>query len=235
MTESMGFITDDVQCDLNPDPYTNNQDAWVFSAKDCSNYQPTIPQAPTGPDTLCHTTDSTSVYTLAPAAGAWGYSWQLQPEEAGTLAQDSLTSTISWNTGYQGEVQISAASYNDCGQSAFSEVKTTFVYTCVGVEENAANGFGLRVYPNPANDFVTFEIPGTSPSPLGRPGWLSGGVGSNPTTITIYNHTGQLVEKLELNASRTNWHVGNLPRGLYFYRAEQDGKTVMGKLVLRGE
>jgi len=74
------------------------------------------------------------------------------------------------------------------------------------------------VYPNPANDFVTFET-----------------TGNKPTLIIVYNHTGQLVEMLELNASRTNWHVGNLPPGLYFYRAEQDGKTVMGKLVLRGE
>jgi len=131
--------------------------AWLFNLKNCSNYQPTTPQSPTGPDTLCHTTDTTSVYTLAPAAGAWGYTWQLHPEEAGTLAQDSLTATINWNTGYQGEVQISASSYNDCGQSAFSEVKTTFVYTCVGVEEYAAGGFGLRVYPNPAKEWVTFN------------------------------------------------------------------------------
>ncbi|MBU2556076.1 MAG: T9SS type A sorting domain-containing protein, partial [Bacteroidetes bacterium] len=146
------------------------------------------------------------------------YTWQLQPTEAGTLAQDSLTATITWNTGYQGEVLISAASYNDCGESAYSEVKTTFVYTCVGVEEYAVNGFGLRVYPNPAKEWVTFETNS-----------------NKPATIFVYNHTGQLVEKLELNNLSTNWNVGNLPRGLYFYRAEQDGKTVVGKLVLSGE
>ncbi len=205
----------DVQCNLHG---KYNEDFWLFNLKDCSNYQPATPQAPTGPDTLCHTTDSTSAYTLAPTTGAWGYTWQLQPEEAGTLAQDSLTATITWNTGYQGEVDISAASYNDCGESAYSEVKTTFVYTCVGVEENTANGFGLRVYPNPANEWVTFET-----------------TGNKHTTLIIYNHTGQLIEKLELRDSRTSWNAGVLPRGLYFYRAEQDGKTVVGKLVLSGE
>jgi len=212
-SENDSLVRGDVQCEGHGD-----YDFWLFNLKDCSNYQPTTPEPPTGPDTLCHTNDSTSVYTLAPAAGAWGYTWQLHPEEAGTLAQGSLTATISWNTGYQGEVQISAASYNDCGESAFSEVKTTFVYTCVGVEENMANGFGLRVYPNPAKEWVTFET-----------------TGNKPTLIIVYNHTGQLVEKLELNNLSTNWNVGNLPRGLYFYRAEQDGKTVVGKLVLRGE
>ena len=174
--------------------------------------------SPTGPDTLCHTTDTTSVYTLTPATGAWGYIWQLQPEEAGTLVQDSLSATITWNTGYQGEVLISAASYNDCGQSAFSEVKTTFVYTCVGVDEYAANGFGLRVYPNPAKDWVTFET-----------------TGNKPTTIFVYNHTGQLAEKLTLNHQSTQWNASGLPHGLYYYRAEQDGKMVVGKLVLSGE
>ncbi|MFA5418487.1 MAG: T9SS type A sorting domain-containing protein [Bacteroidales bacterium] len=211
-------ITGDVQCDIDPYPGNASYDAWVFEIKDCYHYQPATPQAPTGLDTLCHTNDSTSVYTLAPTVGAWGYTWQLQPEEAGMLAQDNLSATINWNTGYQGEVQISAASYNDCGESAYSEAKTTFVYTCVGVEENAANGFGLRVYPNPAKEWVTFET-----------------TGNKPTLIIVYNHTGQLVEKLELNAARTQWNIGSLPRGLYFYRAEQDGKMVVGKLVLSGE
>ena len=192
--------------------------AWLFNLKNCSNYQPTIPQSPTGPDTLCHTNDSTSLYTLVPAAGAWGYSWQLQPEEAGTLVQDSLTATLTWNTAYQGEVQISAASYNDCGESAFSEVKTTFVYTCVGVEEYVAGGFGLRVYPNPAKEWVTFETKG-----------------NKHTTIFVYNHTGQLVEKLELKATPNQWNTSGLPGGLYYYRAEQDGKMATGKVVLLGE
>ncbi|MDP2722653.1 MAG: T9SS type A sorting domain-containing protein, partial [Bacteroidales bacterium] len=84
--------------------------------------------------------------------------------------------------------------------------------------------------PNPAKEWVTFEIPETSPSPSGRVG-----VGSKTATIFIYNHTGQLVEKLELYNLSTNWKVGNLPRGLYFYRAEQDGNTVTGKVVLLGE
>ncbi|MFA5418488.1 MAG: T9SS type A sorting domain-containing protein, partial [Bacteroidales bacterium] len=220
MTESMGFITDDVQCDLNPDPYTNNQDAWVFSAKDCSHYQPATPQAPTGPDTLCHTTDSSSVYTLAPAAGAWGYSWQVQPEEAGTLVQDSLTATITWNTAYQGEVQISAASYNDCGQSAFSEVKTTFVYTCVGVEENAARGFGLMVYPNPASTWAQFEY--TLPR------------NATDGSIIITDITGKWIETIVLQSNQGSklWDTRKLPKGVYLYTLKSVGLSETGKVVI---
>jgi len=88
----------------------------------------------------------------------------------------------------------------------------------VGVEENIAGGFGLRVYPNPAREWVTFETGG-----------------NKPTTIFVYHHAGQLVEKLELKATPTRWNTSGLPGGLYYYRAEQDGKMVTGKVVLLGE
>ena len=86
------------------------------------------------------------------------------------------------------------------------------------MEEYAAGGFELRVYPNPAREWVTFET------------------GDNkPTTIFVYHHTGQLVDKLELKATPTRWHTSGLPGGLYYYRAEQDGRTDPGKMVLLGE
>jgi len=213
-------ISEDVQCAINPDPLDVTYDAWLFNLKNCSNYQPATPQAPTGPDTLCHTNDSTSVYTLAPAAGAWGYTWQLQPEEAGTLAQDSLTATITWNTGYQGEVQISAASYNDCGQSAFSEVKTTFVYTCVGVEENAAGGFGLRVYPNPAKEWITFDY--------SLPHDATQGI------LIISDITGKTLETMEVQGNQGSklWDTRKLPKGVYLYTLTSAGFSETGKIVI---
>ena len=213
-------ITGDIQCDIDPYPGNDSYDAWVFNAKDCSNYQPVTPQAPTGPDTLCHTNDSTSVYTLAPAAGAWGYSWQLQPEEAGTLVQDSLTATITWNTGYQGQVLISAASYNDCGLSAYSEVKTTFVYTCVGVEENVAGRFGLKVYPNPAKEWVTFTYT--------LPHDATDGI------LIISDITGKTLETMEVQGNRGSklWDTRKLPKGVYLYTLTSAGSSETGKIVI---
>ncbi|MCD4725269.1 MAG: hypothetical protein K8R63_10555, partial [Bacteroidales bacterium] len=64
----------DVDCNLH-----GNEDFWVFEIKDCSLYMPAIPHQPSGPDTLCTTTDSISTYTINPAAGAWSYEWLLTP------------------------------------------------------------------------------------------------------------------------------------------------------------
>ena len=207
----------DVQCNIH-EGY--GDDFWLFNLKNCSNYQPTTPQAPTGPDTLCHTNDSTSGYTLAPAAGAWGYTWQLQPEEAGTLAQDSLTATITWNTGYQGEVIISAASYNDCGQSAYSEAKTTFVYTCVGVEENTANGFGLRVYPNPAREWTAFDYVLPDADSKG--------------SILITDVSGRLIQTIPVSGIQGQevWDTREVKGGVYFFTLNAGGISKTGKIVV---
>ena len=214
-SENDSLVRGDVQCEGHGD-----YDFWLFNLKNCANYQPATPQAPTGPDTLCHTNDSTSVYTLTPAAGAWGYIWQLQPREAGTLAQDSLTATITWNTGYQGEVLISAASYNDCGQSAFSEVKTTFVYTCVGLEENAANGFGLRVYPNPAKEWVTFNY--TLPHD------------ANSGIISISDMAGKEIQRFAVSGKQGQqvWDIRNVKSGVYLYTITSGGLQKTGKVVI---
>ncbi|MCD4771915.1 MAG: T9SS type A sorting domain-containing protein [Bacteroidales bacterium] len=147
------YQSDDVECA----PYGNwDIDAWILEIKDCSQYQPQTPTQPTGPDTLCYTTDSTSIYEINTAAGAWGYEWQIEPEEAGTILQDSLSAYITWNQQYEGEVAISARSYNDCGESDWSEEKLTWVYNCVGINEIKTGNVLLRVYPNPAKS--SFEI-----------------------------------------------------------------------------
>jgi hypothetical protein len=82
----------------------------------------------------------------------------------------------------------------------------------------STNENAISVYPNPAKEWVTFET-----------------TGNKPVTIFVYNHTGQLVEKLFLHNHSTQWNVLGLPCGLYYYRAEQDGKMVVGKLVLSGD
>ena len=145
------YNSGDVNCNLH-----GETDIWIFEIKDCSQYMPQIPNKPNGPDTLCYTTDSTSKYEINTAAGAWGYEWQIEPEEAGTILQDTLSAYITWNQQYEGEVAVSARSFNDCGESDWSEEKLTWVYNCVGINEIKTGNVLLRVYPNPAKS--SFEI-----------------------------------------------------------------------------
>jgi len=119
-----------------------------------------------------------------------------------------------------GEMRYSPTGDVNCSNFVYGSHQNYWVFgisdTLVSTSETSEVIMDLHVYPNPAKEWVTFETDG-----------------NKPTTIFVYNHTGQLVEKLEITNLSTNWLVGGLPRGLYFYRAVQDGKTVAGKLVVR--
>jgi len=204
-----------VQCEL----HGFNEDFWVFEIKDCTQYQPQTPNQASGPDTLCYTTDSTSMYEISTAAGAWGYEWKIEPEEAGTILQDSLLAYVTWNQQYEGEVAVSAQSYNDCGESDWSEVKLTWVYNCVGIEEMETGGYTLQVYPNPAKS--SFEIRCSIFD-------IQKGV------IEIYDVYGKKVKEVELSKGQTKAKVNveNWRKGLYLIKADIGKNYYMTKKII---
>ena len=153
---STDYVSDDVQCNIHA---PMDRDAWLFEIKDCSIYMPATPQPPAGPDTLCLPADSITHYSIEPATGAWYYEWKLEPDSAGTITGDSLQCTIQWSPAFEGTASIMARSINDCGESEWSQPKYTQVYSCLGTAEHHTGS--LRVYPNPAGDYVIFEIPAT--------------------------------------------------------------------------
>ena len=205
------YADGDVECDLYGYP---DKDAWVFEIKDCSLYMPQTPNQPTGPDTLCYTTDSTSMYSINPAAGAWGYEWKIETEEAGIILQDTLSAYITWNQQYEGEVAVSVRSFNDCGNSDWSTEKTTYVYNCVGIEEINTAGYALQVYPNPAKSSFEircsiFEI--------------------QNTTIEIFDAFGSKVEEINVHKGQDEVEVdvNGWRKGLYLVKLS-DGKNYCG-------
>ncbi|MCF8230318.1 MAG: T9SS type A sorting domain-containing protein [Bacteroidales bacterium] len=214
--------SEDVECDLYG-PY--DMDAWIFEIKDCTLYAAQTPNPPTGPDTLCHTTDSTSAYSISPAAKAWGYEWKIEPENAGNLIEDSLSAYVEWNQQYEGEVKISARSYNDCGNSDWSEVKKTWVYNCVGVEEIGSGNVNIRVYPNPAKSvFVVCCSPDS---------YREFGVGD--ANIQVFDVMGQRLEDIKVpkGQNKTEIDVSNWQKGLYFIKARfEDGGFGCVKVVV---
>lgn len=219
------YASMDVECEILSNPYYHPY-AWIFEIKDCSLYMPQTPSQPAGPDTLCHTTDSTSTYSISPAAKAWGYEWKIAPEEAGTLIEDSLSAYVGWNQQYEGEVEISARSYNDCGESDLSEVKKTWVYNSMDVQELSDGNITLKVYPNPASGEVIFQTP-----PLNPPSrYLSGE--ENPVLI-IRDVFGRKVAEIPLKSEEIVWGTGNVPAGLYFYSLQLNDKIISGKLIVK--
>jgi type IX secretion system substrate protein/PKD domain-containing protein len=208
-----GTLHGDVECEINHDPYDSSTDAWVINIKDCSQFQPSAPQQPIGTDTLCVNTDSITTYSTTHSANAWYYEWQLLPEEAGTVTQDSLTNKIHWNPTYEGTATLKVRSYNDCGESEWSDNLDIFTYICLGTDENDIGVPGFVVYPNPVHDLLNIKCRLKTGSELG---------------IAVYDVFGRLVYNSEsvnsknpISINTTNWQSG-----LYFVMVINSGNNL---------
>ncbi len=92
---------------------------------------------------------------------------------------------------------------------------------------------GIKIYPNPAQDYVVFELETAfNSSEIPNIGMGIGTDRRNPPVITITNLYGQEVTKLPVKTEKTVWDTRQLKRGIYFYRLELEGKIISGKLTL---
>ncbi len=212
--------TYDVQCEL----HGFNDDFWVFEIKDCSLYMPETPLMPAGPDSLCTTTDTTAVYVISPAAGAWYYEWMLSPEEAGSITGSGIEATVNWIKNWEGQAEIKVRSANDCGYSDWSEPHLTWAFSCMGIGELHAGNIPVYIYPNPAGDYVVFEFKDKRQKTKDKNG---------EKTIRISNIFGQLVATLQVKSEKTVWDTREIKAGMYFYRVNIEGMLYCGKVIVR--
>jgi len=77
----------------------------------------------------------------------------------------------------------------------------------------------IRVYPNPAKDYVAFEVRS-----------LKFEVGSK---IRVFSVLGEEVKKLEVKGERTVWDCSEVKDGIYFYRMVMDGRIIPGKFIIQ--
>ena len=197
----------DVECDPFPDPYDITENAWLLEIKDCHYLQSEPPVIVVGPDSICSYTHTPSLYSVNPVSKAKSYDWSLYPEDAGTLVEDSLNATITWNPPFEGQVTVQARSFNDCGYSAWSESYITQVYTCMGVEEHGGGeawGHGkLEVWPNPCREVLSVKCLGLS----------SGG----DYSLSIYDIFGREIKIIDVPNKQyeVQLNIESFPSGVY--------------------
>ncbi len=75
-------------------------------------------------------------------------------------------------------------------------------------------GAAFRIYPNPAGDLVTLQLPET-------------GAG----TAILYDASGGLVAQQAFNGSMVNFSLQGLPAGVYHLWAQQNGKQYIGEVL----
>ncbi len=135
---------------------------WLINIGICPSYNPEIPDLPTGPDTVYSANNQQSTFHIPPPANAWTIDWKLEPDSAGTVTNLGLQASVFWSPGFEGDIEISARSVNYCGTSEWSEPHYVYVTHCLGVNELQAGNLKLKVYPNPARDYVVFELSTTN-------------------------------------------------------------------------
>jgi len=89
-----------------------------------------------------------------------------------------------------------------------------------GLEENAANGFGLRVYPNPAREWTAFDYVLPDADSKG--------------SILITDVSGRLIQTIPVSGIQGQevWDTREVKGGVYFFTLNAGGISKTGKIVV---
>ncbi|MBL7102914.1 MAG: T9SS type A sorting domain-containing protein [Bacteroidales bacterium] len=102
--------------------------------------------------------------------------------------------------------------------------------TTTGVNELQSTDEIVKVYPNPAKDYVVFELP---PSVISNQWAGQSASVRNPLPVRVTNLFGQEVTKLPVKIEKTVWDTREVKNGIYFYSVEIEGKYFGGKVVIQ--
>jgi hypothetical protein len=91
-----------------------------------------------------------------------------------------------------GTYTLTVTDENDCSATE------DFVVSTVGLASNELTE--IKVYPNPANEVINFELDGASAS-----------------LISIYDASGKLIQSLDVQNAFASMNVSDVAEGLYFY------------------
>ncbi|MBW7913392.1 MAG: T9SS type A sorting domain-containing protein, partial [Taibaiella sp.] len=90
------------------------------------------------------------------------------------------------------------------------------VLTGVG---DVKGGRQLKVYPNPANDYVIFEH--------------TDAAGKGDMQVRVYNALGQKLTETALINDKTIWNTANLSAGVYIYQLlTTEGVSETGRIII---
>jgi hypothetical protein len=181
----------------------------------------TAPEAaptPAGPDYVDVFVTVSTDYTTTGITDLTEYSWEISPAEAGTIAGSGLSATVTWNPDYLGMAYITVAAINECGIGTPSESFEVTVDNTVGLGDPDA-GTGLSVYPNPGQGIYQVSLD------TGAPGHYS---------VKVFNIIGVKVFETSYVTQcpiHETINLENLPRGVYFLKAEGEGFKAVKKIT----
>ncbi|MBL7934959.1 MAG: T9SS type A sorting domain-containing protein [Bacteroidia bacterium] len=91
---------------------------------------------------------------------------------------------------------------------------TQSVSTCTGIEEVTNNNL-VSIYPNPANHFITVDVPDTN----------------DGTIVYIINALGEIIATENATSSNITLNIDNLTNGIYFVKIESKNGSAIKKFI----
>ncbi|QQR95862.1 MAG: T9SS type A sorting domain-containing protein [Bacteroidota bacterium] len=167
------------------------------------------------PSTWC--TPATNVQfnsNISNLAGNYSLKWQIAPSANATIIGPNNTNQMSADWLASGTASVQLMAYNTCGSAT-----TTLALNIPACKLSASNfnnrQEGVLIYPNPASDFVTIQLPEDLGSDI---------------TVELYTSEGSLVSRRIINSTQ----LFSLPpsAGLYFIRVISPQQSQTIKLVV---
>ena len=178
---------------------------------------PLMPEMPTGIDSIDMYKVTTAVFNIDAMANTTGYTWAIDPVEAGTIENTDNECTVTFADDYMGMAYIRVCGDNNCGAGNMSTAKAVKVYNSVGINDITADLWS--VYPNPAANMLTVSTPE-----------LQG-----EYTLNIVNTLGAEVFSTVVNQNNSNTitvDVSELSNGVYFVSLKTESNTTMKKIMI---
>ena len=178
---------------------------------------PAVPAQPEGDTAVCSDLGMPYDYTIPQVSTATGYSWQLIPEECGTITAADTAATVLWSDEYEGLCELRVRAVNDCGESPYSEILLIQAQLCSGIAE--APGQQLTVQPNPGSGFFSIEIPATEQN----------------LHLQVFGSDGRLITQQEINShnGKISLDLTGRNAGVYYLMIRSENRTRTEKVVVR--
>lgn len=142
------------------------------------------------------------------AQNATNYLWDFGDGTTATNAPASVSHTYSASGVYPVFVTLT----NECGTTTIAQ--TVIVTNTASLDENEMTG--LKLYPNPASDQFTIELPD-----------------AQNAVVSVVDMTGATVVATQTLEAHTVLSVHGWAKGVYFVRVQNDSKTNSIKLVIQ--
>jgi hypothetical protein len=177
----------------------SNSDSYLITV----NTVPFTPALPLGPTEVDLYKTGTSDYTITGLASN-AYTWQLLPSDAGIVAGNGLTATVTWNSSFRGDATLAVKSSNNCGESNWSDAYAVHVMNSLGIKELNEN-IGISLSPNPNNGEFKLAVTTKGKSKLSIK--IINAVGAVVYKSAEINTDGKYSEAMKLNLESGTYSI----------------------------